>query len=130
MKVQTRDLQPGDVLTGGEIILARPYPETKPRECRNKMRVTLQMPKGSKYDVETRVWGKFTAIGVVDRAAWPKTPVAELIEGAKYVINHKGEDIVYTFNGFDMGQKPVFVSDRGLYAFSRKFQTIPVKPVL
>jgi hypothetical protein len=130
MKVQTRDLQPGDVLTGGEIILARPYPETNPREGRNKMRVTLQMPKGSKYDVETRTWGKFTAIGVVNRAAWPQTRVEDLVLENKYIILHRGEDVVYIYRGRDGGARPVFVSEKGVYCFSKNFQTIPVKPVL
>jgi hypothetical protein len=130
MLVKVKDLQIGDVLTGGEIIAARPFPEDNPREGKNKMRVTLALPPGSRYNVETRVWGKYTDIGVVNRATWPQVKVEDLVLGAAYTLCNKGADLVYIFKGLDMGGRPVFVGVNGLAAFSKKFQTIPVKPVL
>lgn len=55
------------------------------------------------------------------------TDVKDLTPGAKYLINHKAaKPIPYTFNGFDMGKRPVFVSELGLFAFSKKLESIPV----
>lgn len=63
MKVQTRDLQPGDVLSSGETVVRRPTPEFHPMYGKNKMRVTLSNPNpNARYQVETRVWGKYTTI--------------------------------------------------------------------